>query len=95
MGGALGRHRIASHDRQIVGRLSDELPQANIIAVEPNIDELPSELEARENVTLTEMDEAVRAADIVLLPVDHNEFIRLDRSLLAQKIVHDTRGVWS
>ena len=81
--------------RQIVRRLSDELPQANIMAVEPNIDELPDELEARENVTLTEMNEAVRAADIVLLLVDHNEFVRLDRTLLAQKIVHDTRGVWS
>ncbi|MDN6176709.1 MAG: UDP-N-acetyl-D-mannosamine dehydrogenase [Brevibacterium sp.] len=81
--------------RQIVGRLAEELPQANIMAVEPNIDELPSELAARENVTLTEIDEAVRAADIVLLLVDHNEFVRLDRSLLAQKIVHDTRGVWS
>ena len=81
--------------RQIVGRLADELPQANIMAVEPNIEELPSELDARENVTLTEMNEAVRAADIVLLLVDHNEFVRLDRTLLAQKIVHDTRGVWS
>ena len=81
--------------RQIVGRLADELPQANIMAVEPNIEELPSELDARKNVTLTEMNEAVRAADIVLLLVDHNEFVRLDRTLLAQKIVHDTRGVWS
>lgn len=81
--------------RQIVGRLADELPHANIMAVEPNIEELPSELEARENVTLTETSEAVRAADIVLLLVDHNEFGRLDRSLLAQKIVHDTRGVWN
>lgn len=81
--------------RRIVGRLADELPQANIMAVEPNIEVLPSELEARENVTLTETSEAVRAADIVLLLVDHTEFGRLDRSLLAQKIVHDTRGVWS
>ncbi|GAA1946204.1 UDP-N-acetyl-D-mannosamine dehydrogenase [Brevibacterium antiquum] len=81
--------------RQIVGNLADELPQANIMAVEPNIDKLPSELAARENVTLTEMNEAVRAADIVLMLVDHNEFVRLDRTLLAQKIVHDTRGVWS
>lgn len=81
--------------RQIVGLLADELPQATIMAVEPNIEELPSELETRENVTLTELNEAVRAADIVLLLVDHTEFTRLDRSLLAQKIVHDTRGVWS
>jgi UDP-N-acetyl-D-mannosaminuronate dehydrogenase len=44
------------------------------MAVEPNIDELPSELEERDNVTLTEVNEAVRAADIVLLLVDHTEF---------------------
>ena len=80
--------------RQIVGRLADELPDANIMAVEPNIDQLPSELEERDNVTLTEVNEAIRAADIVLLLVDHNEFTRIDRTLLTQKIVHDTRGVW-
>ena len=80
--------------RQIVGRLADELPDANIMAVEPNIDQLPAELEERDNVTLTEVNEAIRAADIVLLLVDHNEFTRIDRTLLTQKIVHDTRGVW-
>ncbi|MGO2859792.1 MAG: UDP-N-acetyl-D-mannosamine dehydrogenase [Brevibacterium sp.] len=80
--------------RQIVGRLAAELPQATIMAVEPNIDALPAELDDCENVTLTELNEAVKNADIVLLLVDHNEFTRLDRSLLAQKIVHDTRGVW-
>ena len=31
-----------------------------IMAVEPNIDELPAELESRDNVTLTEMNEAIR-----------------------------------
>jgi len=80
--------------RQIVGQLAEELPQASIMAVEPNIGELPDELENRDNVTLTELNEAVRTADIVLMLVDHTEFTRLDQSLLAQKIVYDTRGVW-
>lgn len=80
--------------RQIVDRLAEELPEATILAVEPNIEELPAELAARENVTLTETETAIEQADIVLLLVDHNEFINLDASLLAQKIVHDTRGVW-
>jgi len=44
---------------------------------------------------LTSLNQAIGAADIVLLLVDHNEFSRLDKSLLAQKIVHDTRGIWS
>lgn len=80
--------------RQIVNRLAEELPEAKIMAVEPNIDNLPSELAERDNVTLTELNSAIKAADIVLLLVDHNEFIRLDQASLAQKIVHDTRGVW-
>ncbi|VEW14737.1 UDP-glucose 6-dehydrogenase tuaD [Brevibacterium casei] len=81
--------------RQIVNQLSDELPEATIMAVEPNIDQLPSDLANRDNVALTELNAAVKEADIVLLLVDHNEFARIDRSLLAQKIVHDTRGVWN
>ncbi|WP_240372423.1 UDP-N-acetyl-D-mannosamine dehydrogenase [Brevibacterium zhoupengii] len=81
--------------RQIVNRLADKLPEATILAVEPNIDELPSELESRSNVTLTETVGAIEEADIVLLLVDHNEFVNLDQSILAQKIVHDTRGVWN
>lgn len=81
--------------RQIVNQLSDELPEATIMAVEPNIDELPSDLSARANVTLSDLNDAVKEADIVLLLVDHNEFARIDRALLAQKIVHDTRGVWN
>ncbi|WP_339394097.1 UDP-N-acetyl-D-mannosamine dehydrogenase [Brevibacterium metallidurans] len=81
--------------RRIVNQLSDELPEATIMAVEPNIDKLPSDLEVRENVTLTELYAAVEAADIVLLLVDHYEFARIDRKLLTQKIVHDTRGLWN
>ena len=80
--------------RQIVNQLSDDLPEATIMEVEPNIDQLPSDLTARENATLTELNDAVKEADIVPLVV-HNEFARIDRSLLAQKIVHDTRGVWN
>lgn len=81
--------------RQIVNELSDKLPDATIMAVEPNIDELPSDLAERANVPLTDLNDAVKDADIVLLLVDHTEFARIDRSLLAQKIVHDTRGVWN
>ncbi|MCM1012854.1 hypothetical protein FJ887_009850 [Brevibacterium sp. XM4083] len=55
----------------------------------------PSDLAARANVTLTDLNDAVKAADIVLLLVDHTEFGRIDRSQFAQKIVHDTRGVWN
>jgi UDP-N-acetyl-D-mannosaminuronic acid dehydrogenase len=36
----------------------------------------------------------VAAADIVLLLVNHREFVRMDRTLLAGKALVDTRGVW-
>ncbi len=66
--------------RQIVNELSDKLPDATIMAVEPNIDELPSDLAERANVTLTDLNDAVKDADIVLLLVDHTEFARIDGS---------------
>ncbi|MCM1012840.1 UDP-N-acetyl-D-mannosamine dehydrogenase [Brevibacterium sp. XM4083] len=80
--------------RGIVNDLAGRLPNARIIAVEPNISELPGELIARNNVTLGDVDTAVDEADIVLLLVDHSEFARIDRSRLAKKLVYDTRGIW-
>src|SRR5699024_929783 len=80
--------------RQIVNRLAEELPQATTLASEPNSEERPAVLESRDNVPLTETEAAIQQADIILLLVDHSEFINLDASLLTQKIVHDTRGVW-
>lgn len=81
--------------RQIVGRLAEELPEAEILVAEPNINQLPVELQACQNVSLTSTESAIEHADIVLLLVDHQEFTQLDPSILAQKIVHDTRGVWT
>lgn len=81
--------------RQIVGRLAEELPEAEILVAEPNINQLPVELQACQNVSLTSTEGAIEHADIVLLLVDHQEFTQLDPSILAQKIVHDTRGVWT
>lgn len=81
--------------RQIVRRLADELPEAEILVAEPNIEMLPEELIARKNVSLTRTESAIERSDIVLLLVDHQEFTKLDSSILAQKIVHDTRGVWN
>lgn len=82
--------------RRIVSRLADELPDATISAVEPHIEELPSELASRENVTLVPFEQAVRDADIVVLLVDHAVFKAADRRKLKlrEKVVIDTRGVW-
>ncbi|WP_454295702.1 UDP-N-acetyl-D-mannosamine dehydrogenase [Salana multivorans] len=82
--------------RRIVGELAERLPEGTIDVVEPNIDELPSELHGRDNVTLRRLEEAVRDADIVLLLVDHLSFKQADRRKLKlrEKVVIDTKGVW-
>ena len=65
-----------------------------MLVVEPNVDELPKELAERDNVELAELGSALERADIVLLMVDHDPFKDLDRELLNEKIVIDTKGLW-
>jgi UDP-N-acetyl-D-mannosaminuronic acid dehydrogenase len=79
---------------EIVELLSDALPDVTLDAVEPHVDKLPERLSSRPNVVLTPAEEAVAAADIVLLLVDHDAFRSIDRSTLADKSVYDTRGFW-
>lgn len=81
---------------RITQRLADELPDAQIAAVEPHITDLPASFAGRNNVVLTEFEAAVHAADIVVLLVDHTVFKVADkrRLRLREKVVIDTRGVW-
>jgi len=65
-----------------------------LLVVEPNIKQLPESLRGREGVRLAELREALAAADIVVLLVDHRQFKRIDRELLKVKITIDTRGIW-
>lgn len=79
---------------EITRELAQRLPQATILAVEPNVDELPVRLSQHDNVKLTELHEAVGRADVVALLVDHREFKELDESVVGPLPVVDTRGVW-
>lgn len=62
------------------------------LAVEPNINALPASLDGL--VTLTEQDQALSAADILVMLVDHHQFRALAPSTIRQRWVIDTRGVW-
>ena len=66
----------------------------DLLVVEPNIKQLPASLRDKEGVRLAELREALTAADIVVLLVDHRQFKRVDRELLKVKITIDTRGIW-
>ena len=78
---------------QIVERLAREFPDARILAVEPNVEELPKVLAGR-GVTLVDLPQAMEEADVVLMLVDHREFREIPQEALAGKQVIDTKGVW-
>ena len=78
----------------ITKKLAERLPAAEVLAVEPNVTELPKKLTGIANVELADLDTALEAADVVLLLVDHKEFKALDRARLEGKQVVDTRGTW-
>lgn len=60
----------------------------SIMACEPNVNG-----EFRE-FHLHELDVVLKNSDILLLLVDHDEFKNIDRELLKDKQIIDTRGVW-
>ncbi|GIP27538.1 UDP-N-acetyl-D-mannosamine dehydrogenase [Paenibacillus sp. J23TS9] len=64
---------------------------ATMHVVEPHIEQLPDNLR-NENVFLSDAEEAVRKADIVLLLVNHEAFRSISPDQLQEKIVVDTRG---
>lgn len=75
----------------IAQRIADE-HLGPLWVVEPNIESLPGRLGAI--FALKTVKEAVEGADILLLLVDHEEFRAFSPSLLDQKTVIDTRGIW-
>lgn len=64
-----------------------------VLIVEPNITQLPIGFD--KSVTLALLEKAIEAADIVVLLVDHKQFIDIDLSLLTDKQIVDSRGIWS
>ncbi len=58
---------------EITKMLSDSA-NFNILAVEPNISQLPHVLENRKNITLVSVGEALASADIIVILVKHKEF---------------------
>lgn len=79
---------------EIVKRLGVDNPELDIRVVEPNVDELPAVLSNISNLTKQDTKEAIEAADVVLLLVNHKEFVNLDQSVLEGKTVIDTKGIW-
>ncbi len=78
---------------EIVRELAGERA-GTILVVEPHIKELPVALRGLPDLTLASLGEACDKADIILLLVNHRQFKGVDRRLLMEKVVIDTRGLW-
>lgn len=78
----------------ITERLANSQPDAEVLAVEPNITTLPSQLEECDNVRLTSLDAALQEAEIVVVLVDHDEFKDVPATALKGKTIIDTKGLW-
>ena len=59
---------------EITKTLSDN-SQFDILAVEPNVSELPGVLDNRKNTTLVSLEKAMDEADLIVMLVRHKEFI--------------------
>lgn len=65
----------------------------NTLVVEPNIESTEGVAQLK-SVELVKLDNALEQADILVLLVDHKEFVQLDVSQLSSKTVLDFKGVW-
>ncbi|MBD2761397.1 UDP-N-acetyl-D-mannosamine dehydrogenase [Kocuria sp. cx-116] len=74
--------------------LAEHVDHATVLAVEPNVSELPKALQGMSNVKFAEYAEAIDRADVVLLLVDHDEFKSIPATALKGKTVVDTKGLW-
>ncbi|BAF53401.1 UDP-N-acetyl-D-mannosamine dehydrogenase [Corynebacterium glutamicum] len=78
----------------ITKELANRFVDQTILAVEPNVSKLPTDLEGIKNITLTAYDQAIADADIVVLLVDHHEFKGVSAAQLKDKTIIDTKGLW-
>jgi UDP-N-acetyl-D-mannosaminuronic acid dehydrogenase len=65
-----------------------------ILVVEPHVKELPLRLSQYRELELVSFQNGLQQADIIVLLVNHKHFRHVDRRLLMEKIVIDTRGLW-
>jgi len=63
-----------------------------VLAVEPNIESLPSKL-LESGVELASLENALEQANIVVVLVDHKQFKNADKTEFAKKVVIDSRGI--
>lgn len=80
--------------RQVVNELAARLPHVQVDVIEPNIQNLPSELSDRRNVALVRGDGGSFDGSAVLLLVGHASFRALKEACAKADVVMDVCGLW-
>ncbi|WP_275002744.1 UDP-N-acetyl-D-mannosamine dehydrogenase [Promicromonospora iranensis] len=77
---------------EITTEIARTLPHATVLAVEPHVETVPAEFAGLANVRLAGTQEALEAAQVHVLLVDHAQFRALAGPLTGKHVV-DTRGM--
>ena len=75
---------------EITKILSDNA-EYEILAVEPNIEDLPKVLQNRKNVALVSLEKAVKDADVIVVLVKHKEFVEIKKDTNILDFVNSVR----
>lgn len=81
----------------IASNVASRFTHSRVLVVEPNIEELPVPLAHFPNVELVNTATALGEADVLVLLVDHKEFLGLnphERGESGLPLIVDTRGIW-
>tara|TARA_A100001011_G_scaffold112958_2_gene119536 strand:- start:12697 stop:14004 length:1308 start_codon:yes stop_codon:yes gene_type:complete len=68
--------------------------KGQILLADPNIESLPDSLRKILNIKFCDFEEAISRSEVIILLTDHREFIEINKSILSNKTVFDTRGIW-
>lgn len=78
----------------IVQEFAARLPGVSVNVVEPHIAQLPESLH-RENIQLVSLESALADSEVLVLLVDHDEFLEIPVESLSHVSIVDTRGFLS
>lgn len=76
---------------KITEKLAEKYPN-QVLAVEPNVEELPAKL-ADKGIELVQLDDALTVADVLVILVDHKEF-KGEQLVDVKGLVVDTKGIF-
>jgi UDP-N-acetyl-D-mannosaminuronic acid dehydrogenase len=76
-----------------IAKLISETHHGKTLAVEPNITEIPNKFDT--GLIISPLIEAITDSDIIIVLVEHEQFIGVNKRLYEDKKVIDLKGIWN